>query len=256
MLLEEPSIQMSARELRHALTKKLFAFEIDSYWRIISDEYLWDLLQDIFLTAEEHTWSLDAIPIVDLIGALTASSALDQRDLTRLSLCVAQVLRKYGHKIKAASRGGAPIWGLNFGAISALLGQMLLRLKPRWTWAEFTAAIVARLPDEAKGFAIAHALFFGHAVFSRPRKDPLSQTSEQDHALPADALEALSEPDLPADPRLRFRALFQKQPVWKDEELVPFIQPLVTPASDLNSLLVKHSRSVLSPQGFRLYYPR
>ncbi|MDP2438100.1 MAG: sister chromatid cohesion protein DCC1 [archaeon] len=256
MLLREPSIQMSGRELRRALSKKLRAFEIDGHWRILGDEYLWDILQDIFLTAEEQGWSLQSLPTVDLLSALTSGSSMGPEDNAKWSVCVAQVLRMYGNKVRgpdASQPAGGPTWGLDFSAIASLLGQMLLRLKPNWKWEEFIAGVQARLPEEAKSFPLTPDLWFGHARFLRKKPPGASQAQP---GAEIEALETLNESELPQDPRLRFKALFQKQNSWRDVELLPFIEPLVTPTVDLNALLVKFSRSVQDPLGSRHYYPR
>lgn len=57
-------------------------------------------------------------------------------------------------------------------------------------------------------------------------------------------IQSFSHTWLPTAPAQRFQELFLMRPQWIREELVPFIAPLATSPSGIESLLLKHGRSL------------
>lgn len=57
-------------------------------------------------------------------------------------------------------------------------------------------------------------------------------------------IQAMAHTALPLSPAHRFQELFQMREQWLREELAPFVEPLAAGTATLDSLLLKHGRSV------------
>ena len=53
--------------------------------------------------------------------------------------------------------------------------------------------------------------------------------------------------DLSSDVKTRFRQLFQQSPMWTKEDLIPYLNDLISPSCTHDQLLLKYTRSVRTP---------
>jgi hypothetical protein len=65
------------------------------------------------------------------------------------------------------------------------------------------------------------------------------------------------EAELPAEPAARFTALFSARPVWREAELLPFVEPLAQPPHrKLLDLVATHCRVTNHADGTRTFSAR
>ena len=70
-----------------------------------------------------------------------------------------------------------------------------------------------------------------------------------------DTLSYFPASELPASATDRFARLFDAQPLWRREAMLPYIADLASPGQNIEALLLAHARAVQSGSA-QLYGPR
>eukprot|EP00775_Hariotina_reticulata_P009935 gene9935-10090_t len=221
-------VQASETELLSEL-QRLQAVQFDGFWRLIDQTYLGSLLEMLLVSAQEHGWSVQAIPLQQAVSVLRQSGYLPA--------VVRHCLEVFGQLVPVA-QGQADAfdssntsYALNRQQVCLQYARKLLSERSVWPRAEFLAAWSQAVPEWC---CPAEQMLLGEALVVQP-----------------DAAEGYSEPRirhfparlLPGSPQDRFAALFAAQPRWTREQLDPYLAGLRVPGQTVEQLLLKFARA-------------
>lgn len=222
--------------LEELRSEKLRAVEIRGRWRVLAEDYEEEVVRVLVATVEEQGWDASSFPAEECVKIMATDY-----EKTVVEHC----LRFYAHPVaegSVAPQKSAPIgrWALNVKGIVRFFGVRLLRKVGKQQQSTFLQAWRAALPEglpELPSEELTPALLSGFCV----------QESGQ--------LAYFPHTSLPADPRERFKSLFQCKPKWRGEDMEPFLEGIVTATQTSKRLLLKYARSVQTPDG-RMYCTR
>jgi hypothetical protein len=228
------TVQASEREIGAALAAA-HAVEVGGRWCAVAGALQEDTMDAVLDAVLEHDLSLGHLSVATLLGHLGEHAAVP--DPTVVLHCLAL----YG--APAATAGEC---ALDSDKVAVFRAHQLFRKAPRMAYADLMASWELSLPSIEGGFDPAkHAALLGGLAL---RVEPLEGVACGAGAPLAegDEVEYFPERDLPAEPSLRFAALFAKHSLWTREALAPYISPLVPDAKAASAMLLKHTRAVIA----------
>ena len=274
-------VQASRAELLAEL-KALDALCLGGRWRLVEEDYLGGLLEALLLTATEHGWPLEAVPLSEAAAALAPDgyeaalvrhclrvhgrpAAGDAGDRSGSGSGSGQEAGdgsgkgQEGQGQRAEDEAAAGVYELDRRRVCLHFARKLLRQRGArsagcdasggaWRRGEFMAAWAAAVPEE----------------WSPPDAAWLAGEALEDAAAgaaPGDepVVAPFAARALPLDPSARFEALFRRRPRWERAALEPYLAPLVAAGGGhtIESLLLRHARaSQASPDAPVLFSAR
>ncbi len=256
-------VQGSDAEIRAELAR-LGAVEVargSGRFCLLSDAYAYRVLRDACTAARGEGWRADALPLAPL------AAALEQHTAT----VVEAVVR--AHAAVGGEGGGGATAALCLQRVAARVADRLLF--------SLRAAFEARGGGGATPGARAHGLLRPFLDAWRSEVEalwpsPLGAGEVEAAAAPgalatlalldaptapgaatATPLRYFPEAELPAEPAARFAALFAARPIWREADLLPYVEPLAQPPHrKLLDLVATHCRVTNHGDGSRTFSAR
>ncbi|BDA43076.1 Sister chromatid cohesion protein DCC1 [Coccomyxa sp. Obi] len=208
--------QASEAELRAALQAR-GAMELDGCWRIISAGHLAHLLEVLLLSAAQHGWRLDAMPVQEACSVLQADGFNPR---------VAQHCLRLHSALDASTSDTPPLLSLDHRKVCLHFARKLLTQQERWPLDQFLEEWQASVSE---GMRVDLSMLRGEA-----RQEEAGGEKLLCH-FPAAAL--------PTDPASRFAALFAARPRWELPDLEPYLADLQVPGRSAEFLLLTYARA-------------
>nr|GFB99687.1 sister chromatid cohesion protein DCC1 [Tanacetum cinerariifolium] len=190
-------VQASDEELRSAL-RAFSAVEIDGYWRIIDEKYMYRIRSMLINNSLINDWSLNALDENEVVESLVKDKF--SRDIAH------HCLEVFGTRTNGCEKGGKSIWSLDKTRVCVHIAREILargKMKmesfmEEWTM-EAPSGMVVSL-DLLEGEVLVEKLGIQSWVY------------------------AFSVSSLPSDPANRFARLFQERSKWDWKDLHPYIR--------------------------------
>ncbi|XP_022088282.1 sister chromatid cohesion protein DCC1-like [Acanthaster planci] len=220
-------IQASEVEIKEEL-KTQRACHINGFWRMLHFDYECQLLSHILSLVEENSWDFHRIPLKETLDTL---ENLEPRAILE------HTLECFGERLpRQDSKGDHVFYCLNEDKVCQMFAEMLLRPAEKFNLAEFLLSWQQSVPD---GMATGMHQLQGIAIIDRNSKP------EVIFHFPFSLM-----PENEVD---RFNFLFKTRDRWTQEEILPYIQDLVTEKLSAAALLQKHARASVGANGVRVY---
>jgi len=219
-------VQASDNELIQGLNS-INAFELNGFWRVLAPSLIAEIVDSLLTNATIHGWSLSAL---DEQSVLSSMPEYDHKILLHL-------LTMYGTRTNTK-------WQLDLKKLSIFRAKELLLCGESgrdWRLSDFTTAWQDSVPD---GAPTNMELLQGLAVVVQQGKESMMRY------LSATELCSVS------DPKERFQHIFKVQPQWSMTDLSPYLVDLAPNLSGIQSMVLKHARAIVAPNGTTFYCAR
>ncbi|KAK9915250.1 hypothetical protein WJX75_006737 [Coccomyxa subellipsoidea] len=210
------TVQASAAELKAALQQR-GAVELNGRWRVISPGHLATLLEVLLLSAAQHGWRHDSLPVQEACTVLQ-SDGFDPR--------VAQHCLRLHSTLDASATDMPATVTLDQGKVCLHFARKLLLQQERWPLDQYLEEWQASVPE---GIAVDLDMLRGEALREEAGGEEMLRS------FPAAALSA--------DPAARFAALFAARPRWELPDLEPYLSDLQVPGRSAEFLLLTYARA-------------
>ncbi|XP_055329511.1 sister chromatid cohesion protein DCC1-like [Paramacrobiotus metropolitanus] len=207
-------VQSSEEELLCYLRQKIPACEIDGYWRLLDNHYIYSIAERIASWTRTNALDENKIPSYEAYTAL-------------LDMEPEEVMRNFFWE-RFAERSG-DVLRIRKDAIRRQLARIVLSKIQTTSLSVMNELFVREIGSE---FSMADV----EGIAFRILDDKLNVT---------DTVEYFPKEDLRIEPEARFQALFDARPRWTREEILPFICDILLPGQTADQLLFKYAKSYL-----------
>ncbi|XP_065646559.1 sister chromatid cohesion protein DCC1 isoform X3 [Hydra vulgaris] len=215
------TIQCSEAELTQGLIA-CQALQVDGYWRTLEINYQEKAFSQILALVEEKGWSWKEIPTEETCEIL--------KELYP-SFVLLHCFMVYGSEIKNG------FCFLSEDKVCRYYVEYILRSAPgKFNYNEFLSAWSQSVPD---GMNVKSDHLLGIALTDLKYQPPL--------------VWHFPEHNLPDDPAQRFNFLFKTREKWTYKEIEPYLKNIVGSNENLNTLLLKFTRSSTADNGEKVY---
>ncbi|GAV02380.1 hypothetical protein RvY_12954 [Ramazzottius varieornatus] len=210
----QSSVQSSQAELLHYLQNIIYACEINGFWRILTHEYVVRLIQQIVTWLQYNSLTWDNIPLTEAEVALA-------------DLEPAEVMKNFfWPRFALQSAGPFNTCQLNREAIARAIVSAFLR-----TGAKIYCDELVRWWQSAIPFDIE----FDEKLLGGIAYNDYHDVTPSYCYFPKD--------DLPTVAETRFMLLFKERSQWARDELVPYIEDIVTEGQTVDKMIQKFAKS-------------
>jgi sister chromatid cohesion protein DCC1 len=216
-------VQASPVELQQALDN-FNAFQYEGKWRVLSEEAMATIVDDIVFVCQAHGWSLDSVPVDELLRGISS-------DFPRefVHQCIKNITKKSTEQQSTEQK----IISLNREFIAILKAHRILQQKPIHRVDDFLKLWRDSLPEEMSVIIKDKNclnLLKGLAIVDEQieRGDP--------------KIRYFPSRDLSTNARERFKELFAFKPKWTYGQLAPYLKDLLTPEETEERLLLNWTR--------------
>eukprot|EP00039_Didymoeca_costata_P019423 m.337485 g.337485 ORF g.337485 m.337485 type:complete len:370 (+) comp18146_c0_seq1:246-1355(+) len=210
-------VQASEKELKEAL-RKINAFELDGFWRILSEKYLSEKFELILNCAVAEDWKLTELS-VNVI-----SESLKSHDMTPTT--VRCLLHMFGSAIDMTESND--IFSLDEKKVCQFAAEQLFKMQDNWPAETFIETWKEKIPD---GMTSNEEYLEGLCL----KSDSGALGGGQEYSYYPSSV-------LPKEVKKRMRLLFQKEASWTLSDITPYVRELTPPGSTVDKLLFKHAR--------------
>ncbi|XP_038057514.1 sister chromatid cohesion protein DCC1-like [Patiria miniata] len=220
-------VQASETEIRDEL-KKLRACHISGFWRMLHFDYECQLLSHILSLIEENSWNFRKIPLGETLDTL---ENLEPRAILE------HTFECFGERLpRQETEDDEVFYCLDEDKVCQMFAEMLLRPAEKFNLAEFLLSWQQSVPE---GMTTGMHQLQGVAIIDKNSKP------EVIFHFPFCLM-----PENEVD---RFNFLFKTRDRWTQEEMLPYIEDLVTEKLSAGALLQKHARASVGTNGVRVY---